>query len=346
MKRAHFLIGGTCIVAVLVAQQPETTRFASKKGDFAIENIQKEFFEGSGGSVEFEFSGSPLRGYSRSQALDFEALKAEGSAKSGADKSMFLNEATLSGNVRLWQNKGTADERLLTTASLTMAESGDRSSATVTLPGAFQVKSKSGTDGLSAGSGKIVFSGGAGQTRVMRSASLSGGVMASVSSADGTHRMDSSSVKIDQVSGGTKFTFASDLVSNHQVNGATNRTVSFTAQSGWVSTPDITKRTGKGKRPVTGADLVGPVTIKVVSVSAKDKEPLTITAKGDHLTMDENGVLVLKGNITVESDDLSYARSGTSQELYVNFGPDMEVLKYGSRGAPAKVEIKPKGGGG
>ena len=346
MKRPVTLVGVLVCSALIAGQVGETTRFASKKGDFSIENIAKEFFEGSAGTVEFEFSGTPLRGKSTAQSLAFEALTAKGTAKSASDKSMYLSVATLSGDVRLWHNRGKSEERLLTTKSLTLTEAQDHSSATVTLPGSFQVVSKSGDDDISAGAGKIVFAGKSGSERVMRSATLSGAVQVSASTENGAHKLKSSSVVIEQVSTGTRFTFPSDLDTSHRLTGQGTRTVTFKAQSGWVTTPDIMKRSPFHGRPVTGAELRGPVTIKIVSVSAKEKEPMTITATGDNMTLDSNGVLILRGNITVESDDMSYTRSGTSQELYVNFGPDMEVLKYGSRGAPAKVEIKPKGGGG
>jgi len=341
-------------IGLVVAQNKTNISFKSKSGDFAIENISEQMFEGdpSTNSVDFEFTGSPLNGRSASQNLTFTTKKAVGKIRSEKNGKMFLLTATLSGGVTLTQNPKANESFSLKSASLTITEAADRSSATVKIPSALTITGNSGgiPGTIKAASGTIVLLGAADKDRTLDKATLSGAVDATFTQTDANGRSSQSSIDtvgltLDQQASTTLFNFANKFVytriGRDEKGNPTKAT--FTGLSGSIVTPNITQA-AKG-RPVTSANIAGPVTMTFDGKNAEG-EDVRIVAKGDKATMDANGQILLTGNVSIEGSGIDYQSEGSAQTIFVNVDENMKPIRYGARGTPAKVDIKPTGGGG
>ena len=104
---------------------------------------------------------------------------------------------------------------------------------------------------------------------------------------------------------------------------------------------------GTGSYPIQMADLKGPITITVNTLSAPNSNgqqiPTKIVAKGNRLRF-SGGVLSLSGSVTVDLDQ-GQTMSLNGELLEVTFTKDMKVKKWGVSGGPAKIEVKPDGDG-
>lgn len=338
-------------------------RFASRNGDFAIENIRDELFEGdpATGRFTFEFAGSPLRGRSNNQNLSFTARQAQGEARttrapgqtSGRADSIFLAQADLSGAVVLVQNPGTPTSRTLRTERLAFQEAPDRQSASISLPAPFRLESGPQKDTLRAAAGTLTLAGPPTQDRRLTQAVLRGGVSANITTnnAQGSTRtsLETARLTLAQTGQTTRFTLPnrftfSQSTSQKSPRENLRRTITIRAASGTIVIPDIEKTNPPGSRPITSADIKGRVflTLDSVTTTPDGDQPLKITAEGDSLVFTPEGELRLFGSVIVTSDDFAYTRRGTSQILFILLDQDMRILRYGSRGEPTRTEIRPK----
>jgi hypothetical protein len=136
---------------LMAAQNTKQYYLRDKKKSFAIENMTSYVSEYTpDGTIEFNGSGKPLKGWSKEQGLEFEALEISGAAKKTGKDELFLERAGLSGNVVISLTRdlygkddktrtkpiGTA-KTVMTTASLEFNEA--ELNATVTTPGLFKV---------------------------------------------------------------------------------------------------------------------------------------------------------------------------------------------------------------
>lgn len=335
-------VAGTALV---FAQNKTGIEFKSKSGDFSISNISDQLFEGdpANNSVDFEFSGNPLQGRSNSQKLSFTATKATGQIRTGAAGTMYLLTTTLSGNVSVKQNPGTSEEVTLTSPSLTLKESPNRTSTSLTFPSALTISANDPNANLKAASGVVTLSGPANGNRILDQATLRGSVTATAVgngqttlTTNGLLLNQRASTSVFQLNNSFKFT------NNSRDASGKPRTVTLNGTGGTITTPDITKAS-KG-RPITNASIKGRVVITFAG-SSNDGSPLNLTASGDRLTMDSKGEILLIGNVKIEGGGLDYQSDGESQTIYIQVDENMKPLKYGARGNPAKVNIKPDGGG-
>lgn len=349
--KSHVLITVSvlCGAAMVLAQNKTNISFKSKSGDFAIENIAEQMFEGVSGTniVDFEFTGAPLNGRSNTQKLTFKANKATGKIRSESNGKMFLQTATLSGSVSLTQNPNTNESVTLTSQSLTITEATDRKSATVKIPSALKITGSSkGIPGtITASSGTVTLVGPPDKDRTLDKADLNGAVNADFSQTDSKKRTSKSNIatvglKLDQQGDSTVFNFANKFTYTRigvDENGNPTK-ATFTGISGQIVTPDITRE--MSGRPVRTANIAGPV---VITFDGKNKEgeDVTIVAKGDKATMDTNGQILLTGNVSIVGSGIDYQSEGSAQTIFVIVDEQMKPIRYGARGNPAKVDIKP-----
>ncbi|QYK52417.1 MAG: hypothetical protein KF824_09120 [Fimbriimonadaceae bacterium] len=336
-------------IGLVVAQNKTNISFKSKSGDFAIENISEQLFEGdpSTNSVDFEFSGNPLQGRSASQNLTFTSAKAEGKIRSEKNGKMYLLTATLSGGVTLNQNPKADESFTLKSQSLTITEAADRKSATVKIPSSLTITANGGgfPGNITAASGTVLLSGPPDKDRTLDKATLSGAVNANFTQTDSKKKKSLSNIQtvgltMDQQGPSTLFQFGNKFTYTRTgVDEKGNPTkATFTGLGGNIVTPDITKAS-KG-RPVSSANISGPVVMTFEGKNS-DGEDVTITAKGDKATMDASGQILLTGNVSIVGSGLDYQSEGSAQTIFVVVNDDMKPIRYGARGNPAKVNIKP-----
>lgn len=358
-------IAAGVVGALLVSQAPSATAqtkrpapeeensFVSRTLDFGILNISSWIFQGvnESGQITFDFAGKPLKGYSKSQRLDFEAAKAEGELRRISGGGLYIQKGTLSGDVKIWLEKGQQSQNLLTSEVIRVEELAGRDRLVLSFPGAVTFAGQDGQN-LRAGSGTFVFIGQPGQTREFAGGELKGGVKGTVKTfgakTNATNTIDTSALQLSPTEISFDFIFPGAFTFGQVAtvtgpNGNETRTVTFSGTKGEFKIPSETTGT---VRPIRSATVEGRVRITVKSVAPGQEEPLEITAEGDRLTMDEAGEMRLIGNIRLESDTLSYRRTGSSEVLYIQFNDLMEVVKYGSKGNPSKVEIEKKEDGG
>ncbi|MDI9637338.1 hypothetical protein QPK87_10440 [Kamptonema cortianum] len=349
-----FLLVALATVAIAAPQQRLFT-WESKKGDFAIRQIQSQLIEGAPDSgFKVEFKGSPLTGFSKSQSIDFTGTTLNATIKTASGGSMFLDSGTLTGQVTLWVDKGKASEQTLTTSTLSFKENADRSGANVTLPQSFVVVAK--RDGaesarITAQSGSLVLSGKADQNRTITSAQLSGALTAKTSGTRGSATysttLSTQSLRMREGDVGSVFTLSNafQFVDQESAGGSGSaRKFSLSGSGGTLTLPSVfgaSKRTG---RPIKSASISGKVILVLETTPAKggNAEPSVIRATGDKLTMDASGRIELSGNVEMETDSLK----GSSDFAYILVDENMKVLKYGAGGNPAKADYKPSSGGG
>ena len=262
-----------------------------------------------------------------------------------------MQKGTLSGNVKVWLDKGQQSQNLVTSEVIRIEELAGRDRLILSFPGAVTFAGQD-DQSLRAGSGNFVFVGKPNQTKGFAGGELKGGVKGTVKSygtnTSATNTIDTNTLQMisrdesmDFVFPGA-FTFG-QVATVSGANGKETRTITFTGTKGEFKVPTATEGT---VRPIRSATVEGRVKITLKSVAPGQTEPLEILAEGDRLTMDEAGEMRLIGNIRLESDTLSYRRTGSSEVLYIQFNDLMEVVKYGSKGNPSKVEIEKKEDGG
>lgn len=330
--------------ALLVAQNTTGISFKSKSGDFEISNITEQLFEANPNTnaIDFEFTGKPLRGRSSTQRIQFNADRATGQIRSGKDGTMYLLKSNLSGKVTVTQNPGTAEQVTLDSPSITITEAADRSSATILFPGSISIVAKDPATKITAAGGSATLVGSANTTRELRNIKLSGTINATITQA-GTTNLATSGLTLDQATNATTFNLDRPftLTNSSQNNVGKPQRVVLKATAGTLTTPSINK--SSSGRPITSANLRGRVTIDFTGTD-KDGEPINLTASGDRLTMDAKGEILLIGNVKIAGNGLDYQSDGESQTVYIQVNESMEPTRYGARGNPAKVNIKPDGG--
>lgn len=125
-------------------QQQPTFEFQDRVGQFGIENytsFRSEFRPG--GVSQFEAWGSPIRGYSRRQGVEFQAGHAIVTALD-EDGALFMSNAEIDTNVRATITRTGANNatttNTITTARMTFSD--DRSVSRVNSPGQFTLTNR------------------------------------------------------------------------------------------------------------------------------------------------------------------------------------------------------------
>lgn len=352
MKWPHLLAFPFLGVALLAwAQNSTDVSFKSKSGDFAIENIAQQLFQGdpTTNSIDFEFSGKPLRGRSSSQNLTFTASNAEGKIRSASGGKMFLLSATLSGGVTLTQNPA-GGQFVLKGSKVEYAEAANRGSATVRVPGDLTITGESSGSpvDIRAGGGSVVLLGPAGSDRTLSQADLTGRVVADIGSPGPAakprkNHIETTGLTLTQASGESKFSFRNPFTFTQSGVDEAGRTQSMTLRgsSGTVFAPALGGKSSG--RSIRRADIQGRVKITFTGFD-KNGEPLDIQAAGDRLTMNAEGRIVLTGNVELSGNGLDYSSSGASQSVYIQLDEQMKPVRYGATGNPSEVTFKPGGG--
>lgn len=329
---------------LLIAQNTTGISFKSKSGDFEINNITDQLFEANPqtNAIDFEFSGKPLRGRSSSQKIAFTAARATGQIRSGKDGTMYLLKANLTGSVDITQNPGTSDEVQISSPSISISEAANRSSATVNFPGAVTIVSKNPASTITAAGGSATLIGSANTNRELRNVKLSGTVNATITQ-EGTTTLTTTGLDLDQAANSSTFNLSRPftLTNNSKNPSGQPQKVILKATAGTITTPNITR--ASSGRPITTANLRGRVTIDFTGTD-KDGSPVELSASGDRMTMDAEGEILLIGNVKITGNGLDYQSDGESQTVYIQVNERMEPTRYGARGNPAKVNIKPDGG--
>ncbi len=329
---------------LLIAQNTTGISFKSKSGDFEISNITDQLFEANPqtNAIDFEFTGKPLRGRSSTQKIAFTASRATGQIRSGKDGTMYLLKANLTGSVDVTQNPGTSEEVQITSPSMTISEAANRSSATINFPGPVTIHAKSPTTKITAAGGSASLVGSANTNRELRNVKLSGTVNATITQ-EGTTNLITTGLDLDQAANSSSFTLSRPftLTNNSKNPSGQPQKVILKATAGTITTPNITKPSSG--RPITTANLRGRVTIDFTGTD-RDGSPVDLSASGDRLTMDAKGEILLIGNVKITGNGLDYQSDGESQTVYILVNEQMEPTRYGARGNPTKVNIKPDGG--
>jgi lipopolysaccharide export system protein LptA len=341
MNKSLFALGlAILLVAITFSQASTRASLKSKSGDFAIENISEQLIEANEKQVIFELDGSPLRGRSNSQRLSFESKRAKGTAIREKAGTMFLQTVTLTGDVAIKQNPGKPDETVVRSDSMTLKEAANRARATVTFSNPVTVVDEARKANLTAQSGSVTFIGGPNEEREVELITLKGGAVAKIQ-RDSTTTLSTNLILVNQRKSSSVFQFSSPITitdSGKDQSGRA-RSIKLTGSGGSVTVP----KSSQG-RPISNANIQGRVTITFDGFD-KDGAPLDLVASGDRLTMNESGEILLIGNVKIEGGGLDYESQGTSQTIFIQVDNDMKPLRYGARGNPAKVDIKPDGGG-
>jgi hypothetical protein len=334
----------TC-AALVVAQNKTGVSFKSKSGDFEISNISDQVFEldAKTSAIDFEFDGKPLTGRSDSQKLSFTAAKAKGQIRNGKSGSMYLLSTTLSGGVTIRQNPGTSEEVSVVSASMSLKEAPNRAAASLNFSSAVTLTAKDPNTTLTANSGVITLSGPANGNRQLDQVTLKGSVNVTANN-NGVTKLTTTGLLLNQRTSTSVFQFNNSFTVTNTAkdNNGRPRTVKFTGTSGSVTIPNITQKSNS--RPISSASIRGRVKIDFDGTD-KQGQPIDLHAEGDRLTMDSQGEILLIGNVKITGGGLDYQSDGESQTIYILVDNDMKPLKYGARGNPTKVNIRPGGGG-
>ncbi len=277
-----------------------------------------------------------------SQKLSFTANKAQGQIRNGKNGTMYLLNTTLSGGVTINQNSGTSEEVIVTSPSMTLKEAPNRASASLNFNSTVKIESKNPKTTLTAASGLATVSGLANGNRQLDQVTLKGTVNVTATN-NGTTTLSTTGLILNQRSATSVFQFNNAFTVTNAAKDANGRTttVKFNGASGSITTPNITqKSTG---RPITNANIKGRIKIDFDGTD-KEGNPINLHAEGDRLTMDSKGEILLIGNVKIIGGGLDYQSDGESQTIYILVDNDMKPLKYGARGNPTKVNIKPGGG--
>lgn len=103
-RQLLFVVTLAAVSATLIAaqKQPKQVLLNDKKGEFKIYDVESaETSFVPGGDVQFEATGSPLKGYSKKQGVTFSALSMEGLAVRTAEGSLRLKRTLAKGSVTM-----------------------------------------------------------------------------------------------------------------------------------------------------------------------------------------------------------------------------------------------------
>lgn len=330
--------------ATLMAQTPARQKpsWRTNNDDVVIENIDSQSIKGTGTRIEIDFAGTPLRGRSRPQNIAFTAQKLIGILVQNTTKAFYLDSGELSGNVQIVQNNPGTAVRTLRTARLTLKENAAQTTSTVTVPGTFTLDQEGGTT-LRAGSGVLALVT-QGATRQFQDLRLSGGYRAeSVSTSAGVRRTS-------VATGDSAVVANPDNLGKVTSPGKLDIEVTdHTTQNDPTQNQKLTLRTGGGEilfptsasgRPIRSADLKGRI-VAVAETWTKPAdgppEPIEIEAQGDRLTFDQNGVMTLRGNVTLQINGPTGLK-GTGNVLIIRFDENMNVLSWETSGVPGTLQ--------
>lgn len=335
--------------------QQKATSWRTNNNDFSVENITRHSIKGSASKISLDFLGEPLTGSSKSQSMDFEARTLVGDLLKAKDDRFYLDQATLAGRVVIRRNAGAADEQILRTDKLTLTEQANRQSSQITLPVSFTLTGQGST--VSAGSGRVNLTSTANGGREFSNLVLNGGYEATTVRTEGGKtdniEISGNTVTLADLTGGGKVTSPGKLnahITSVDTTAKARPSVLDFKSSGGTLTFPLSRA---GQRPLETADLSGPIVINVQTFSTPGEDGqsdlILIKAKGDKLTFSADGILTLRGHVTLDLNN-GQAFYGTGDVLIVEFDKNMNVVSWETKGGPATIEAKPgtgsTGGGG
>lgn len=138
------LLALLAIVQISSLQQQQTYEFKDRVGQFGIENYSSFAFLGRPGqAMNFEAWGSPIRGYSRNQGLEFQAGHVVVTALD-EQGTLFLSQAEIDTNVNATITRtgpnNTTSVNTIRTARMTFAD--DRAISRINSPGQFTLTNR------------------------------------------------------------------------------------------------------------------------------------------------------------------------------------------------------------
>ena len=354
----------TTALAIVLAAGPIVAQDAQKQkpswrtanDDIVIENIDSQSIQSTPSQIKVEFTGSPLRGRSRQQGLTFTTSALNGLLKQNTSKAFYLDDGRLSGNVNLTLNAQSGEVFTLKSNLVALKENAAQTQSTVTVPGSVTVTSSLGRT-LTAGSAEVhletVSSDNNAKVRELRDFNLKGNyrleTFRTVEGAKETYVATGTSAVIESLEATGKITSPGKLDINVTSvatgnDKSKNQSLSLQSSGGTISLPKSTT----GTRPIESANLQGRITViantwfrETDDAGKATLTPVTITTKGDGLTLDANGVMTLRGNVTIDVKDVL---TGSGDVLIVKFDKDMNVLSWETRGGPGTLQGA--GGGG
>ncbi len=332
--------------AVLVAQTPPKQKpsWRTNNDDVVVENIDSQSIKGTSNTIQIDFKGSPLRGQSRLQAIEFTSQQLLGDLAQNSAKKYFLQKGTLTGNVTITQRAANDELRTLKSASLTLQENANQTQTTITLPSSFSVVTNKGQN-LQAGSG-IVSLETVGTQREFRNLRLSGGYNAqSTTTAAGTtetYVAKGNSATLDNLGANGKIVSPGKLDIDYTARTTTNdptknQSLSFRSGGGEIVLP---ANGAQSSRPIVSADLQGRITATADTWTKPTEGPpekINLVAMGDRLTITKDGVMTLNGNVTIEING-GTGLKGSGDILVVRFDQAMNVISWETRGVPGRIQ--------
>lgn len=340
-------------VALALAQTPpRLASLRSKQGDFAIEQIRQTFLQSpEGTNLKFDFAGTPLRGFSRTQNLDFTARRATGTMIGLRGGSAYLDEASLTGNVIVNLAGQEVGTRTLTTEQVNFNEDANGQGATVRVPGAFRLKSD--LEDIRAAGLRLTLSGARGGDRKVTRITTEGATTANYGLTEGSARslynLTGQNFTATLSGNTTRVTlpgaFTADLdLSNNAADVRVARKAVFTGRDGELEL----ERSGRDTQ-VNSFKSDGPVTTTVNSVTAApgtEPQRIRLVAKGSSVRATRQGerlTIRLSGDVSLDVEQadgtgLEFQGNGSSDVVEIVVDRAGRVLRYELTGGPAKVE--------
>jgi hypothetical protein len=340
-------------VALALAQTPpRLASLRSKQGDFAIEQIRQTFLQSpEGTNLKFDFAGTPLRGFSRTQNLDFTARRATGTMVGLRGGSAYLGEASLTGSVTVNLSGKDASTRTLTTEQVNFNEDANGQGAAVRVPGAFRLKSD--IEDVQASGLRLILSGPRGGDRTVTRIVTEGRTTANYGLTEGTARslyiLNGQNMSANLSGNTTRVNlpgaFTADLdLSNSSADVRVARKAVFTGRDGQLEL----ERSGRDT-PLNSFKSEGPVTTTVNSVTAApgtEPQRIKLVAKGSAVTATRQGerlMIRLSGDVSLDVEQadgtgLEFQGNGASDVVEIVVDRAGRVLRYELTGGPARVE--------
>lgn len=340
-------------VALALAQTPpRLASLRSKQGDFAIEQIRQTFLQSpEGTNLKFDFGGAPLRGFSRTQNLEFTARRATGLMIGLRGGSAYMDEASLTGGVTVTLGGQEGVKRILTTEQVSFNEDASGQGATVRVPGAFRLNSD--LEDVQASGLRLILTGLRGGNRAVSRITTEGRTTASYGILRDSNRslynLKGQNFTATLNENATKLSlpgaFTADLdLSSNGVEGRVARQALFTGRDGQV---DLER---KGRETQLNAfKSEGPVTTTVNSVTAApgtEPQRIKLVAKGSAVAANRSGerlTIRLTGNVSLDVEQadgtgLEFQGNGASDVVEIVLDRAGRVLRYELTGGPARIE--------
>lgn len=299
IRRALIPIAAVAFLAAATAApqqaQPKKITFKDKAGQFRIENINSYLADidiQNRGPFTFEGKGSPLRGFASKQGLNFQASAVDAILRPVGESYVF-DRAQLTGGVSVDQKEGAVSQNLKT-SRLTITDSD--AEGKIEVPGSFTFARAEGAQRLNAkaGSGTFSFSSLRSPNTELKTATMRGGVTLNQSGPKGTADLQSPSVTLTVPQSGYRVSMPSAFTVNATDKSNGTADMSLKGSSGTMS---LSKDGGGITETLRGADIAGPITLTLDSVSPEG-EVSAYRATGQKMSYDAaTRTLVLTGSV-------------------------------------------------